>query len=257
MKKRKAQITVFIIVGVIIVALVGGAVYMGKVKMESDLAEKYFSQEGVKPQLDNIQESILNCIDITTKDSLVIIGIQGGYYNEPSEFFDLGWAFIPYYYNQGAFLMPSKEKISTELGAYVNDNFKYCLDEINVGDFEIDYKTPKTSATIKETMVTFTVDSSITIEREENQIKFETKKHKVEQSSKLFEIIEIADYITDSHKEDPDMICINCVAEMARERDVYVDMLDFDETTTQIIISENKTSEEPYIFEFLNKYTIE
>lgn len=257
MKKRKAQITVFIIVGVIIVALVIGAVYIGKTKIESDLAEKYFSQEGIKPQLNNIQESILNCIDITTEDSLIIIGIQGGYYNEPPEFFDLGWAFIPYYYNQGAFLMPSKEKISTELESYVNENLKYCLDEINVGDFTLDYNTPKTSANIKETLVSFTIDSSITIEREGNKIKFETKKHPSEQPSKLSEIIEIASYITDSHKEDPDMICINCVAEMARERDVYVDMLDFDETTTQIIISENKTSEEPYIFEFLNKYTVE
>jgi len=257
MKKRKAQITVFIIVGVIIIASVSGAVYIGKAKIESDLSEKYFSQEGIKPQLNNIQESILNCIDITTEDSLIIIGIQGGYYNEPSEFFDLGWAFIPYYYNQGAFLMPSKEKISTELRDYVNENLKYCIDEINIGDFTLDYNTPKTSVNIKDASVLFKIDSSITIEREGNKIKFETKKHPIEQASKLSEIIEIASYITNSHKEDPDMICINCVAEMARERDVYVDMLDFDETTTQIIISENKSSEEPYIFEFLNKYTVE
>ena len=232
-------------------ALVIGAVYLGKEKK----VDEYFNP--LKPQINQIQESILNCIDISTKDSLVIIGIQGGYYNEPSEFFDLGWAFIPYYYNQGAFLMPSKKEISTELESYVNDNFKYCLDEIDVGDFSIDYKTPKTSATINKASVSFTVNSPITIEREGHKLKFETKEHSVEQTSKLYEIIEIADYITESHKEDPDMICINCVAEMARERDVYVDMLDFDETTTQIIISENKTSEEPYIFEFLNKYTVE
>ena len=38
MKKRKAQITVFIIVGVIIIASVSGAVYIGKAKIESDLS---------------------------------------------------------------------------------------------------------------------------------------------------------------------------------------------------------------------------
>ena len=44
---------------------------------------------------------------------------------------------------------------------------------------------------------------------------------------------------------------------MAEERELYVDMLDFDdETTTLIVISENKTQEEAYVFEFLNKYSV-
>ena len=42
---------------------------------------------------------------------------------------------------------------------------------------------------------------------------------------------------------------------MAETRNLYVDMLDFDEeTTTLVVISENYTYSEPYVFEFLNRY---
>jgi len=169
----------------------------------------------------------------------------------------LGWAFIPYYYNQGTFAMPDRSVIRSELGEYVDENLESCLNEISLGDFTLDYKTAGTEVTIQQARVLFEIDLPITIEREDNKIKFDTEDYPVSQESKLFQILEIADFVTDSHKEDPDMICINCVAEMAKEREVYVDMLDFDETSTLIVISENVTSEEPYIFEFLNKYSVE
>ena len=51
------------------------------------------------------------------------------------------------------------------------------------------------------------------------------------------------------------MICASCVSDMAEERNLYVDMLSFDTSdTTLVVISENMTSTEPYVFEFLNKY---
>ena len=69
-------------------------------------------------------------------------------------------------------------------------------------------------------------------------------------------MLEIATFITDSHKDDPDLICINCIADMAEERDMYVDLLDFADDSTLVVISENRTSTDPYIFEFLNRYEI-
>ena len=35
-------------------------------------------------------------------------------------------------------------------------------------------------------------------------------------------MIEIGRFITDSHKEDPKMVCISCVLSMARERSLVV-----------------------------------
>ncbi len=257
MKKRKAQITIFIILGIVIIISIAGVIYLGKTKIDSDLSKKYFSQTDVKSQLNLVHESIINCIDTTTQNALVLIGLQGGYYKSPQGSFHIGQISIPYYYKDNLLQMPKRSTITTELEDYTNQNFKYCLEKIKINDFTLDYKNPKTTTTIEKSKVSFKIDLPITIEKQSNKIKFETNEHPIEQESKLYEIIEIADYITTSHNENPDMICINCVAQMAQEREVYVDMFKFDETTTQILISENKTSEEPYVFEFLNKYPVE
>jgi len=74
-------------------------------------------------------------------------------------------------------------------------------------------------------------------------------------NSSLNEIIEVADFITESHTSNPDLMCINCITELAKERKLYVDFIAFEEDTTLVMILENRTMEQPYVFEFLNKYT--
>jgi hypothetical protein len=251
---KKAQITIFIIIGISIVLIAGIAIYMSKVKMESDLSKKFFAQENIKPELNNVQDSIINCMETVSFNSLETIGIQGGFYKRPSTSLITGPSFIPYYYDSGAIFMPSKNQVSEELESYFNENIGFCLQEVVLGEFTLDYPNPKTTVIIEKSKVIFNINIPITIEREGHKTKFETKKHQITQNSKLFEILEIANFITESHKDDPNLLCLNCIAEMALERDVYVDMLEFNPTTTQIIIIENKTGEEPYIFEFLNKY---
>ncbi|MBT4165495.1 hypothetical protein HOE04_00465 [archaeon] len=257
LNSKKAQITVFIIIALIIVAVAIATIYFTKIRSQDTITDEYFLQESIKPKLDNMQSAILNCLDQTSLDALTVIGIQGGYYNEPSKSFDLGWAFMPYYYNQGTFAKPTTSEIETELGDYINDNLKFCLEEIDQTDFTLTQKTSKTEASIKPGEVEFEINSPITIEKESHTLQFQTKKHPTTKQSLLYEILEVADYITESHRDDPEMICISCVADMAEERELYVDMLDFDdETTTLIVISENKTQEEAYVFEFLNKYSV-
>lgn len=255
LNKVRAQTTIFIIVAIVVVAVILGLFYFSQGKTQSNL-ENVFSNLGITTQASVIESSILSCVEEVSKDSLVVIGIQGGYYNDPGNSFDLGWAFIPYYYDKGNFLMPETEIIENELSDYVEDNLGICLEGIEPESFEMKFKNSETTAKIKENEVEFKVDFSITMTKGELSSDFELKNHPVFVESKLFEILEVTTYITDSHKEDPEMICINCVADMAEIRDLYVDMLDFgaDESTTLVVISENMTSAEPYVFEFLNRY---
>lgn len=251
---KRAQISVFIIVAIVVVAVIGIVVY---VSQAGSVDKEFFSSSSIKPQVDNIKDSVLNCMKITSEDSLEVIGIQGGYYEEPKDFFDLGWAFIPYYYNEGSFSLPSKRTIETELGKSVNDNLKYCLDELSFEGFEVSYSEPRTKASIKENEIEFNINFPVTIEKENKRITFEAKDFPVSVSSKLFGMYEIAEYITNGHKEDPDMICISCVTDMSEERGLFVDMLDFgDEVTTLIVISTGDSGFYPLTFEFLNKYPV-
>jgi len=257
LNRIKAQTSVFIIVAVIVVAVIIGVYYLNQGKTQSNI-QKVFSSLGITAQASVIESSILNCVEEVSEDSLTVIGIQGGYYNNPGNSFDLGWAFIPYYYDKGDFLMPKTETIEKELSDYVKDNLGICLENIETEEFEMKFKDSKTTSNIKENKVEFEIDLTITMTKGDLSSEFELENHPITVNSKLFEILEVATYITDSHREDPEMICINCVADMAEIRDLYIDMVDFgaEESTTLNIISENVSSGETYIFEFLNRYPV-
>ncbi len=250
---HRGQTTIFIIIAVLII-VTGIAIFLARQTETSTGISNILSKLNVKTEASQVQSSILDCVELTAQDALTIVGIQGGYYNKPENFFDLGWTYIPYYYDQGTFAMPSSETIEKELAFYVDDSLHFCVEELDYDEFEISFKESKTSSRIEENEVSFKTNLEISFETAELSSDFSLA-HPVKIESALSDILEVASYITDSHKEDKDMICISCVADLAAEKNLYVDMLDFgEETTTLVVISENYTSSEPYVFEFLNRY---
>jgi len=251
----KAQTTIFIIIAVIVVILIITFVYFNNSISFTKLDAEYFESSELKPQLTNIESLIINCLDETSKQALETIAIQGGYYQQPKKALELDDVFVPYYYYEGQYQNPTKQQIQTELEKFVNNNLKNCLNNIQVTDFTISIKTPKTQALIKQKNVEFKFDSQIKIIKDKKHVLFEINQHPLTQPSALYDILEVADYITESHKEDSEMYCISCVDELAEEKDLYVDIIPITDITTLIIISDNRTSSEPYSFEFLNQYT--
>lgn len=254
MVDSKAQISIFVIVAVLIVAVVAGFVYLKSSSSESERDRRWFEEHGKEPSVNNIQDFIVDCLEVTSLEALEVIGIQGGYYTAPEKYYDLEWSFIPYFYYQGEYLMPSKEEIQNQLSSFVNANIGKCTDEINFNNFELVYSEPGTSSFIGKSEVVFTTSLSTSIRHGESTTTFELSKHPVSINSSLYNIIEVANYITDSHKEDEDLICINCLVEMAKERNLYIDFIAFEEDSTLVMVLENSTSPDPYLFEFLNKY---
>lgn len=254
MKNRfnKAQATVFIILAIFIVGAIAGGAY---VATKNSANKEYFSQSNIKPTVDNLRSEIIDCAEDTSRNALQTIGDQGGYYKKPREYFDLKTVFIPYYYNQGELLSPPKETIETQLSLYVNEKISNCLEEVNYEGFEITYKNPKTQTTIVEKEVNFNINLPVKINREGHSITLELEDHPISIRSELKPIINLADFITESHKQDPAMYCISCVAQLAETDDLYVDIINFRENEMLVVISENHTASDPYSFEFLNKYT--
>jgi len=252
--KKRGQITMFIIVAIAIIAVAGIIFYINN--NQKNIDKEFFEQVAIKPQLDALQTQIMTCMDEVTLGSLDLIGIQGGYYNAPADYFDLQWAILPYYYNQGKFAMPTTSTIENELAKAIDNDLTTCLNLIQDENFETNYKTPKTKVSIEKQEVKFDIDLPISIKKQDKTMTLELEDYPITQTSSLYDMIEIAKYITDSHKEDPEMICITCIADMARDKNLYVDFLDFtDPTTTLVTISNNETSA-PFVFEFLNKYPV-
>ena len=252
--EKRGQVTVLIILAVVILV---GVVVFSFINNESSSSniENAFSKIGATSQANVIESEILECIKSISEDANVVIGIQGGYYNSPEKFEDIGLAFIPYYYDQSAILQPSIQKIESELAAYLDENIDFCLNQINNNELSLSYKTSESSAKINQDSISFNTDLSITISKEGLTETIELENHPLEISSALNDAFEIAEFITETHKEDPENICISCVTEMAEERNLFVDFLESEEeSTTLVVISKSFENQDPYIFQFLNKY---
>jgi hypothetical protein len=188
----------------------------------------------------------------TAKDALFTIGIQGGYYKEPKEVYSFGWMFIPYYYKEDLFLMPAKDEIESELSNYVDDKLTFCLDNIDIGDFKLDYKKSKTKTIINPGQIIFNIDIPVSLSKEDKLTKFELKDAPVSQDSKLFEILEVAKYINDANKNNPRSLCISCLSQIIEEKNLIFDTIELDDNIRLYVLTENNDS--PYSFEFLEKY---
>jgi hypothetical protein len=252
--RKKGQVTIFIIIALVLVAGIGIALYMSQFKGEAVVDKEFFARADIKPEVDSIYDSVLGCLEDNAMKALERIGFQGGYNGQPERSFNMGWTYIPYYYDRGEYLMPEKQFIEEELSAYINDNAIHCINSLNFENFIITAEPHRTQTTIMSKEVRFDIDMTISIEREGKKILFDTKESPIIKQSALDDIYEVAGYITDSHKQDAELVCISCIAEMAEEKDLYVDMLNFGEDSVLVLISENYTAEDKYIFEFLNRY---
>ena len=239
---KKGQVSIFVIVAAIVIVIVIFFFLRGNLG-------------DIKGEMRPVESMILDCADDVTQDSLRVIGIQGGFYNEPPyQYVDTEWAYIPYYYYEGELLMPANSVIEGELANFVNDYLGSCIDDLEIKDHEIIYSEPSTTVLIKEE-VNFNIDMIVDIKKGEMTSQLNLAEHPANKPSALGKILDVAAYITESHLEET--ICLTCLYEMLEERDLYLDFADFGNSSTLVVFSENKTSGDVYEFEFLNKYTEE
>jgi len=254
-KSVMGQVSVFVIIAILIVSVGGGISYIVKSQNDAKLNEEFFSQSEIKVQVDNIESAILSCVDSVSREGLEVIGFGGGYYNKPAESFEIEDGFVPYYYDKGDFLMPSREKISKELADYVSNELEGCLNGLVFENFDLKLGRGNVEVVIGDDEVLFEIDKNVRIEREGRSIIFDLEEHGLSVKSALNDILEIAEYITDSHKDNVETFCISCVGEMAEERDVYVKRTLLSDNKVLVIIGENRTADDVYLFSFLNRYT--
>jgi hypothetical protein len=187
MKKRKnAQITLFIVIGIAFLIIGGVLIYLNSMKKDEIILEPVV--DSVPENFKIVQAYVLKCLDDTAADAVVKIGENGGYISltDPlymskafrlgilpteSDVVYIGGAHpVPYWWHMKTRNkcfecemsnenIPTFEEISEQLGKYVDLNLPSCL-----GDFEgfsaegyviTKQKPPKTIVTITPERVLF------------------------------------------------------------------------------------------------------
>lgn len=241
-KKRSAQVSIFVILAIIIFAVLA-AIILIKVNPTG---------EKISKDIQPIYNSVEECLSSTGKDALNVIGWSGGYATIPNSSTETG---IAYYYDNGKTSIPLKKIIESELSNYIDNMGIYCSQSLeNFPDFIITSGIPKTKTRIEGNKVIFTINYPLSISRGGKS--YSVKNFGIEIDSRLSEIHDLAANITQEQVIDGNKICVTCLNTKANEGDFYIEINDYDDQTKIITIKDKQypITEEYYRFNIAYKF---
>jgi len=155
MKKRgrKGQITIFIIVGVLVLLIAGIIIFYASQKP----VEKLAAEEVLPAQPGAVRLFVESCLENTAEEAIQFNFLTGGFYlPELITVYD-DFTF-PYYFYLGEDVHPSKEEIEQGLSEYIKDNIDTCLNNFQAFEGARITQGKKTvSITIQENSVPITL----------------------------------------------------------------------------------------------------
>jgi len=241
---KRGQVTLFVVMAII---LVGGAFAI--IYTQTDLFKK---TETMNPEIAPIKTFIDNCLKSTAEDALIYIGHQGGYYDLPKLSID---TYSYYFYNNKS-MVPSVQKIESELSRYMADMLPFCTQNFtNFTGFDINSNSKIVSKSIiLSEKVRFDVDYPILIKKGASAYRLSS--FSAEIPSRLFTIYRVAQNFTSVQLEDPLSLCVSCLTNLMINNDFYINMENYDNNTVIFTITDNQTliNQNSYEFIFANKY---
>ena len=242
---KKAQITIFIILAIAVVAAVG--IYFA-------VSGNLDKVKGSSLDTRQIKSFVESCVEEAGEDAIYSISQKGGYLFSPNMSTFSG---IPYYFYEGENYMISKPELEKEISKYMNAEIYLCTNEFeNFPNFKIKEGRINTSVEILEDSVEFSVEYPLTISKENSSVELENFEARISSGlgivyNSIYEIIK--------DQMNYDSICMSCIMNIAEEKDVYVGMKEGVDGDVIFTITEKNIGLDRKDFEFVfaNKYNFE
>lgn len=192
---KKAQITEFIIIGIILLIAAGLFFYIqSRLVLSTDVPQDFLP----------VKTFVEGCTQQVTQEAIDLVGVQGGYIKMPpaidydplSYIQERGIGFkIPLWYYKGENRMPTKQDMEQEISIYVEKNVQDCLINFDpfAEQFEIrEVSSPKAQTTIGDKKVSVVLDYTIQIVDDVQDRTYELNEFIAESTSPLGETYDLA-----------------------------------------------------------------
>jgi len=219
MEKKRAQVTIFILIAIVII---GGAVVFYSFR-DSIVGEK------IPVNIEPVYNNFLSCLESKILTGINILESQAGYISLPD--FEPGSRYMPFssqlnflgnpvpywYYVSGNNVqkeqVPSKNEMENQLENFIEEKINKCVfDEYYEQGFEINQGVPKASVNIGKDGVDVSLEMEMGFEKEEESVVI--KNHEVEVNSKLGMLYDSA--IEIYQKEQADLFLENYAVDNLR-----------------------------------------
>jgi hypothetical protein len=210
---KRAQVTIFIIVALLIIAaIVVFFLFRGNTNTGNG-----------SPEISPIYTKTLSCLESTTKEGVKYVALQGGYYNIPEELSVYYLAEeVPYYYLDSKTTIPSILKVEDELESYISENLKLCIDFDNLKEqgFEVTEGDLLISVDINDDEINVKADYPLTLKKGEDISRL--REFKADIPSNLQREYSTSQEIVNSYYQKPGFVCMTCLDDISEKYDVQI-----------------------------------
>lgn len=248
---KKAQITLFVILGIIIIAIIAFALYFKGYISKSAAEKEAAIMTSLPLDVADIREGISECAQSVFEDSLLVIGDFGGYNSAVDDSLEIGPSAITYGYFEGKKMLPSLEAIKGEIQEYMEFALPDCIDFTQYEKFEITELEPKAKVEISRDEVEASIEYAVTAKREDAEFRLD-EPYILEVQVRLLEIHEAAGKIISRIDEKPETVDVDYLLDLG----VDVDVMPVDGKTAIYLIKDKESKlleEESFVFAFASK----
>lgn len=159
MHSKSAQISIFLVIGVILIAI---AIFSSVVFFEDKKNSLDFEvSESDNSPTNTIKNYVDSCLEKTTKEAIFTTGLSGGYYKSLSYGLKIKELEVPVYLDKNGSYVPNISVIQDELEMYIEDNVKNCIN--NNSDIDV-FNLELSNSVKSNVLLTDTVAASLELE---------------------------------------------------------------------------------------------
>ena len=191
--QKRGQVTLFIIIGILVVSLVVLGYYFRAELFQSEWEQGFADSLAIPSQAEEVHESISACVEELTIEAVDILGMQGGQIDLPDdpipstvynpfsnslEIFEGSGMKTTYWFYEASNAVqysqiPLKEEMEVELGVYVDENLARCASNFSLyEEYNISAGDVYTEVEILNDEVLFTVDYPVKVAVDEFVFEF-------------------------------------------------------------------------------------
>lgn len=243
---RKGQITLYIIMGVILLAIIFATIYLlrpGDTEVKQTIT---LSQEA-----QTVKRFVDSCLDKTVNGGVLYIASQGGHLTSPEKSLRSDYSQIPYYYDKGENLVISQEELQTNLENYITESLPLCIDGFRTFDYDITIGDITANVTVNPENIGVIIEFPITLqfgERIESLEEFEES-----YDIRLGLLRNISEDIIKQVEVEPEMIPLSYLLDKQIRNNVQIAAFEKNNETVYIIEDNRSIENIPLMYLFATK----
>lgn len=238
---KKAQLSIFVIIGIIILAAVSAGIYFyqqsSQIKQNSPL------------ELSPVKNYVDQCIDQVAIPGIYLLGLQGGQIFVDREYLNVSDLNVVYGYYKNRNVLISKEEMQQQISAYMELQLPVCLsnfESLKEKGLNVTTRNITANTIIADDEVVININYPVTIKQQGQSQKIDLFSRKY--AIRLGHIRNVADKVIKKQQEDPYNVDLTFISGF----DVSVDtsLYDADNFLYKITDPLSKQKNQPYVFEF-------